>query len=244
MSSTATYGGFSIGGALALTRRLVARAAWRLIGIVVLEFVATSLLTWIVGRILAPISPALVGVADFLIEQVALGLASAMVVAVSVGAAENRPCGFAEALAVGARRIVAISVVCLLQSVAIGIGFVFLVVPGVVIAVLLVAAVPVFMIEEVGPLDSFSRSAALTDGHRLQVCGLLVLVFFVAVLAIAGMLLPFFHATVLTFAVAALGGVTILALILVALVLPTAIYLTLRDVAPGASLGPPNPGAL
>jgi hypothetical protein len=62
-----------------------------------------------------------------------------------------------------------------LYAIAIMIGFVLLVVPGVILIVMWAVVVPACLVEGLGPIESMSRSSALTKGHRWQIFGIMIL---------------------------------------------------------------------
>jgi hypothetical protein len=62
-----------------------------------------------------------------------------------------------------------------LYAIAIMIGFVLLVVPGVILIVMWAVVVPACLVEGLGPIASMSRSGALTKGHRWQILGIIIL---------------------------------------------------------------------
>ena len=68
----------------------------------------------------------------------------------------------------------------ILQGFATGLGFVFLLVPGLIMMTVWIVTVPALVIEKTGVFGSFSRSAELTRGHRWSVFAIL-LVYFIAV---------------------------------------------------------------
>jgi uncharacterized membrane protein len=65
-----------------------------------------------------------------------------------------------------------------------------LVIPGIILALRWAVAVPACVVENKGPLQSMSRSAELTKGHRWKIFGLWVLLTIAAIviLIIAGVL--------------------------------------------------------
>lgn len=92
--------------------------------------------------------------------------------------------GFGKALAAAAERFFAIFGASLLSGLATLLGFVLLVVPGLMALSAFFVAVPVAVVERPGASDSLSRSAALTQGCRWHVLGaVLVLYLLVAVAA-------------------------------------------------------------
>jgi hypothetical protein len=64
----------------------------------------------------------------------------------------------------------------ILYALAIMVGFVLLVVPGLILLVMWAVVVPACLVEGLGPIQSMSRSAELTKGHRWQIFGIMFLV--------------------------------------------------------------------
>ena len=64
----------------------------------------------------------------------------------------------------------------LLMTVAVMLGFVLLIVPGIIMMVMWYLAVPVCMVEKTGPVRSLDRSQRLTKGHRWKLFGLYLFV--------------------------------------------------------------------
>jgi hypothetical protein len=112
--------------------------------------------------------------------------------------------------------------VLLITSVAVGVavsvGLVLLVVPGVLIYLAWSAAAPVVAMERSGPVASLQRSAALTRGHRGRILGVTVLIILVAfgietvvssvVLSAAGSLSPLGSMVLAEVVTALISGVT------------------------------------
>jgi hypothetical protein len=82
-------------------------------------------------------------------------------------------------------------VVGVLAGIAIAIGFVLLIIPGLFLITIWAVIVPVVVIERTGVFDAFGRSRELVKGNGWQVFGVLVLLFigaFVAQILIAAIL--------------------------------------------------------
>jgi hypothetical protein len=82
-------------------------------------------------------------------------------------------------------------VVGLLAGIAIAVGFVFLVIPGLFLLTIWAVVVPVVVIERTGVFESFGRSQQLVKGNGWRVFGVLVLLFigtFVVQILIAAIL--------------------------------------------------------
>ena len=80
--------------------------------------------------------------------------------------------------------------ISILVGFGVAIGFMLLIVPGIILALRWAVAVPACVVENKGPLESMRRSAELTKGHRWKIFGIWVLIAIVAVvvLIIAGTL--------------------------------------------------------
>jgi MFS family permease len=62
----------------------------------------------------------------------------------------------------------------IVQSLALGIGFVLLVVPGLILTTMWVVTVPSAVMDKTGVFGAFTRSSDLTRGHRWPIFGLVV----------------------------------------------------------------------
>ncbi|MFL5907952.1 MAG: hypothetical protein ACJ75Z_10210 [Solirubrobacterales bacterium] len=65
----------------------------------------------------------------------------------------------------------------LLAAIAIGIGFVLLIVPGLILITIWAVVAPAIVIENVGPTEAFGRSRELVRGHGWPVFGAIVLAY-------------------------------------------------------------------
>jgi hypothetical protein len=95
----------------------------------------------------------------------------------------GQPFTIGQSLEVVLARAVPVVGVALLAGLAIGLGTLLFIVPGVIIGCMLFVAIPACVIEKSGVIDSLKRSAALTQGYRWQVFGLFLLV---VVMALVG----------------------------------------------------------
>ncbi|RVU38672.1 hypothetical protein EOI86_05185 [Hwanghaeella grinnelliae] len=77
----------------------------------------------------------------------------------------------------GLKRGIPVFFVMVLQGLAMMVGFVFLVIPGVIVMTMLFIAVPAAVAERKGPFAALSRSAALTKGYRWRIFGAGILAF-------------------------------------------------------------------
>ena len=104
-------------------------------------------------------------------SQIGVGVASAAAILVAAEAYAGMSSDWRQSTAAGLRRIVPIVVVTVVAGVAIGIGFVVIVVPGIFLAVSFAVAIPALMIERVGPIESLKRSWRLVSGERWRLFG-------------------------------------------------------------------------
>jgi hypothetical protein len=74
--------------------------------------------------------------------------------------------------------------VSLVVGILSGIGFLFLIVPGVIIYLALWVAIPVTLVEKASLGESLQRSQDLTKGYRMRIFGLLIIMSILALLAI------------------------------------------------------------
>ncbi len=74
-----------------------------------------------------------------------------------------------------------VAVASILAGIAITIGLVLLIVPGLILITIWAVIIPVIVLERSGPLASFGRSRDLVRGHGWHVFGTLVLVFVIMI---------------------------------------------------------------
>lgn len=155
-------------------------------------------------------------------------------------AAEGDRATIGECLAAGIRRALPLLGVALLSALGIGFGFLLLIVPGVILFLMWVVAIPVTVVERYGVIGSLSRSAELTSGARGKIFALMLIVWVMMIVAtmISGAAMVAIYG-VQGLAQAVQDGVPIAFLIVKALVstvvtvfasaIPTAIYVELRE---------------
>ncbi len=71
----------------------------------------------------------------------------------------------------------------ILSGIAIGIGFVLLIVPGLILMTIWAVGAPAIVAEGVGPIEAFGRSYELVRGQAWTVFGVLVCVFLIMIVA-------------------------------------------------------------
>ena len=80
-----------------------------------------------------------------------------------------------DALLTGLKLIVPLFAIAILFGIGVALGSLLLVVPGLMLLMAWFVVIPVRVTENTAILDSFSRSAQLTKGHRWSIFGLLVI---------------------------------------------------------------------
>ncbi len=162
------------------------------------SFVVTSVRLWVVkpasGFASATITMTLVSAVVNLICVAAAQ--SATIMAVSA-AYLDRPITLGEAYGRVSGMLVRVSLIMIGMGIGITIGFVLLIVPGVILFLMWALAVPVAVLEDAGLGESLSRSRDLTAGHRGRVF-VIYLLYFALLLALESALLaPFGFAVAL-----------------------------------------------
>lgn len=87
----------------------------------------------------------------------------------------GRPIRVADGLAIGMHNLLPLLGVSVVYCIAVALGCILLVVPGVMIGVAWAVAVPVLIAERLRVFDTFGRSAELTRGNRWRIFGLFLL---------------------------------------------------------------------
>jgi hypothetical protein len=82
---------------------------------------------------------------------------------------------FGAAIADGLRYFFPLFIVALIVTIGMTVGFLLLIIPGIILAVRWCITAPIVVVERIGPTSSMGRSADLTEGNRWAVFGLLVL---------------------------------------------------------------------
>jgi hypothetical protein len=116
----------------------------------------------------------------FLLLMVLSVLAQAVVLYGAFQDMRGRPVSLAESVQVGLRRFLPVVGMAVVMMVLFVIGFVSLIVPGLILMTMWFVGTPVCVVEQRGPLASLGRSQQLTKGHRWKVFGLLLVMFIVS----------------------------------------------------------------
>jgi hypothetical protein len=128
----------------------------------------------------------------------------------TVGDLNARKVSVADSLSTGLRAFLPIIGLAILMGFAIGLGFLLLIVPGVMLAIAWCVAVPSYVVEQPGVIASFGRSAELTRGNRWRIFGLFMI--YVVAAIIVQIVLTMFGGI---FSLATIGGFPLVTRILI-----------------------------
>lgn len=123
------------------------------------------------------------------VSLVGSGLMQAIMTRGLVMAHEGSRPTFGQCLSQGLRVALPVVGLTLLWVMGVALGFLFVIVPGIILGCMWAVCVPALVEERTGVFGAFSRSRELTRGHRWKIFGLLivVLVTFYLVLAVFGL---------------------------------------------------------
>jgi len=107
-------------------------------------------------------------------------LAQAVILYGAFQAMRGRPVNLGECLKVGLGRFFPIIGLVICAYLAIWIGLILLIVPGMILAMMWYVGTPVCVVEQKGPLASLGRSSELTKGHRWKIFGMVLLLLIIA----------------------------------------------------------------
>lgn len=88
----------------------------------------------------------------------------------------GHPVSIGECLSRGLSLILPVIGVAILVAIIMFVGFLLLVVPGIIAAVMLWVAIPVAVVERPGVIESLKRSADLTKGYRWSIFGIFIVI--------------------------------------------------------------------
>ena len=118
-------------------------------------------------------------------------LVQASLVHATLAYSQGQRATFGECISSGLSSALPLMGMSLLLAVALGLGFMLLLVPGFILLVMWAVITPVFVIERTGVIDAFGRSRFLTKGARWRIFGLFLILIVVAwlVLLVVGAML-------------------------------------------------------
>lgn len=123
----------------------------------------------------------------WVLNLVGVFLLQGMVVKAAVNGFNGKSTSFSQAFDVGVKMFLPLLGLAIVAGLATGLGYVLLIVPGIILSVLWSVAAPAVVVERRGVFESLQRSRDLTRGHRWSVFGLLVI--YVVVSWLIGMLI-------------------------------------------------------
>jgi hypothetical protein len=110
-------------------------------------------------------------------------LAAAMVVGAGNDVLHGRAADVRAGIALGMARFLPLLGAAFCTAIAVMLGFILLIVPGIILAIMYSLISPVVVLERQGPIESMKRSAALTKGVRWRIFGLALVVMVLALVA-------------------------------------------------------------
>jgi hypothetical protein len=116
----------------------------------------------------------LLSFAFVIIGFMALSVLQVALVYGSIADLNGKKASVGDCLATGMRFLWPVIGVSLLTGIAVGFGFLLLIVPGVLMGLAWCMNVPAVVVERKGVMEAFGRSADLTRGHRAAIFGLVV----------------------------------------------------------------------
>lgn len=117
-----------------------------------------------------------VALISFLIGLVLSSFVQAVLTRATVSADEGVRATFRESIDTGARVVLPLVVLSIISALGVTLGFLLLVVPGIIVMLMWSVAVPCLVIERRGILQAFNRSAELTQGAKWKILGLFAIV--------------------------------------------------------------------
>jgi hypothetical protein len=125
--------------------------------------------TGVYAIVAAAIVSVLISIVFAMITQGAL-------VRATVAYSEGHKASFAESAAAGLGAALPLFLLALLSGLGIALGFLFLVVPGIILYIMWSVAAPALVEERLGPVEALGRSRYLTSGVRWKIFGLSLVV--------------------------------------------------------------------
>lgn len=108
----------------------------------------------------------------------------------AIATLNGKRASFADCLATGLRYLVPLLFIGLLATLGMIVGFILLIVPGIIVSIVWCVVYPVCVVERSGVSGAFGRSQELTRGYRWQIFGFYVafIVFIIMVSIVSGAL--------------------------------------------------------
>ena len=110
-------------------------------------------------------------IAGLVLHFVFSALSQAMIVFATFQALRARPVHAGESIARGLQRLGPVLLTSIVTGIIVAVGSFLLVIPGIIAAVIMCVAIPVCVVERLGPIGSIERSSYLSRGYRWQIFG-------------------------------------------------------------------------
>lgn len=136
-------------------------------------------------------------------------------------------------------KLVSLLLLSIVLGILIGIGYLLLIIPGVILTLMWVVSVPSMVVEDLGVFDSMSRSSDLTRNNRMRILGvgIILIAAYIAVVLVVGLLVA------VTPILGIIGGIVLAVLVYPWVSIVVAVlYFRLRDVQ-GEGVAAPAAGA-
>lgn len=183
------------------------------------------------------------GLFNWVISVVIAAIVQGALTRATVAEREGKRASFGECIAAGLRVFLPLIAVGLIYGISVGIGFVLLIVPGIIVMIVWSAAAPAIVVERDGVIASLGRSNELTRGSRWRIFGLflVLLVIYLVFFTVVGLLAmkPMMaNAVAGQFGIAnvIIGVITSLAFNLLWGTIQPALYIELREAKEGGSI--------
>ncbi len=214
---------------------------------VVLSAIPTFLLTSAIGMLglsggaaalatgtVSPMAVILGAIAAVLVTVLASSILQAAIIRGTISDLNGKASSFGDCISTALASIVPIIGIALVSGLGIGIGMLFLIVPGIILSLMWAVAVPVRIEEGTGIIESLSRSNALTSGSKGNIFLLYLVIGIIGAIVgfVAGLIAAPFGSMIAGLVTALVGSVS--AAIGAAIV--ASIYVELRSVKEGASV--------
>ncbi len=159
--------------------------AWRMYRAHAPHLLAIAFVIYVAAAILAALL-ALAGLFGALLAEIVQLFAVFLLQATLVKAVQDERAGRADmsiggTVSAAAPYIWSVAAASILAGIAIAIGLVLVIIPGLWLITIWAVIIPVIVIEQTGALASFGRSRQLVKGHGWQVFGTLVVVFVIMI---------------------------------------------------------------
>jgi hypothetical protein len=191
VGQTSAPAAIRVGDVLADSLRLFLARAVPFIGLSLIAYAPT----FIFGLLITASSPgtsnaAALSFLTIIIRLACSSLANAAIIYGVVQELRGRGFTFSDSLRIGFGRMGVVIGLSLLVGILVGLAAILLVVPGLIVWCVYAVAVPVCIVESLGPRASMTRSSFLTKGNRWRIFGLFVVILIASIVigAIIGFL--------------------------------------------------------